>query len=75
MTAAAPILKALDAKIVTLKPVVQIDRTVDMTADTDVLGDEQMRLKEWFGQHRAPSCCCPGPLRGGHLLPDRGQTN
>ena len=35
----------------TLKPVVQLHREVDMTADTEVLGDEQMRLKEWFGQH------------------------
>lgn len=35
----------------TLKPVVQIDRSVDMSDATDVLGDEQMRLKEWFGQH------------------------
>ena len=45
------ILQALGAKIVTLKPVVQIDRSVDMSDATDVLGDEQMRLKEWFGQH------------------------
>ena len=45
------ILSALGAKIVTLKPTVQIDRTVDMTDDTEVLGDEQMRFKEWFGQH------------------------
>ena len=45
------ILQALGAKIVTLKPVVQIDRTVDVSDATDVLGDEQMRLKEWFGQH------------------------
>jgi 3-(3-hydroxy-phenyl)propionate hydroxylase len=45
------ILEALGAKIVTLKPTVQIDRTVDMTDRTDVLGDEQMRFKEWFGQH------------------------
>ena len=45
------ILQALGARIVTLKPVVQIDRTVDMSDATDVLGDEQMRLKEWFGQH------------------------
>ena len=45
------ILKALDAKIVTAKPVVQIQRTVDMTDNTEVIGDEQFRLKEWFGQH------------------------
>ena len=45
------ILKALDARIVTAKPVVQIHRSVDMTDNTEVIGDEQMRLKEWFGKH------------------------
>lgn len=45
------ILKAMDAKIITAKPVVQMHRTVDMTDQTEVIGDEQMRLKDWFGLH------------------------
>lgn len=45
------ILQALDARIVTAKPVVQMQRKVDMTDNTEVIGDEEMRLKEWFGKN------------------------
>lgn len=43
------ILAALGGRIVTVKPVVQIQRDKDIGPDTIVVGDEQMRLKEWFG--------------------------
>jgi len=44
------ILAALDARIVTAKPVAQIQRDRDIGPDTLVVGDEQLRLKDWFGQ-------------------------
>ena len=43
------ILAALGGRIVTVKPVVQIQRDKDIGPNTIVVGDEQMRLKEWFG--------------------------
>ncbi len=43
------ILAALGGRIVTVKPVVQIRRDKDIGPDAIVVGDEQMRLKEWFG--------------------------
>ena len=45
------ILAALGARIITVKPVVQIHRDRDIGPDTVVVGDEQMRLKEWFGTY------------------------
>lgn len=45
------ILAALGGRIVTVKPVVQIQRDRDIGPDAIVVGDEQMRLKEWFGTY------------------------
>lgn len=45
------ILAALGARIITVKPVVQIHRDRDIGPDAIVVGDEQMRLKEWFGSY------------------------
>lgn len=45
------ILAAIGGKIITAKPVVQIDRDKDIGPDAIVVGDEQGRLKEWFGQY------------------------
>ncbi|ATE61031.1 bifunctional 3-(3-hydroxy-phenyl)propionate/3-hydroxycinnamic acid hydroxylase MhpA [Thauera sinica] len=45
------VLAALGARIITAKPVVQIHRDKDIGPDAIVVGDEQMRLKEWFGSH------------------------
>jgi 3-(3-hydroxy-phenyl)propionate hydroxylase len=45
------ILAAMGARIITAKPVVQMHRKVDMSDATEVIGDEQMRLKDWFGEH------------------------
>ena len=45
------ILAAMNARILTAKPVVQMQRRVDISDATEVIGDEQMRLKDWFGEH------------------------
>ena len=45
------ILAALGARIITAKPVVQMNRDKDVGPDAIVVGDEQMRLKEWFGSY------------------------
>ena len=45
------ILAALGGRIITVKPVVQIQRDRDIGPDAIVVGDEQMRLKEWFGSY------------------------
>lgn len=45
------ILAALGAPIITAKPVVQMNRNKDIGPDAIVVGDEQMRLKEWFGSY------------------------
>ena len=45
------ILAAMDARIFTVKPVVQMQRKADISDQTEVIGDEQMRLKDWFGEH------------------------
>jgi 3-(3-hydroxy-phenyl)propionate hydroxylase len=45
------ILAALGARIVTAKPVPQMHRDRDIGPDAIVVGDEQMRLKDWFGRH------------------------
>jgi len=45
------ILAAMDARILTVKPVVQMQRRVDISDATEVIGDEQLRLKDWFGEH------------------------
>lgn len=47
------LLQAMGAKVLTLKPTVQLHRDVDISAHTEVVGDEQMRLKEWFCDHPA----------------------
>src|SRR5690606_22567626 len=56
------ILAALGARIITVKPVVQIHRDRDIGPDAIVVGDEQMRLKEWFGTY---------PGAGAAIRPDR----
>ncbi|WP_084545062.1 bifunctional 3-(3-hydroxy-phenyl)propionate/3-hydroxycinnamic acid hydroxylase [Derxia gummosa] len=45
------ILATLDARLVTVKPMPQLQREVDISAEALVVGDEQGRLKEWFGSH------------------------
>ncbi|WP_085316741.1 bifunctional 3-(3-hydroxy-phenyl)propionate/3-hydroxycinnamic acid hydroxylase [Derxia lacustris] len=47
------ILAALDARRVTVKPITQLRRELDISDEALLIGDEQGRLKEWFGAHPA----------------------